>query len=183
MKVGETFTFERSCNPSTGVYTVPVRLTNLALLGVDVIKGDFQNLGRPDIHRYTVQFIASGKAEIQFAHYCIHDFKEGSLVYDDVISFNVESGSATNDEHGGWSDFEELTEEDLKQFEKVMSGYVGATYTPSKVSKKIANGIICRYACIGRLATLGRETFQAIVEIYYPASGEKPTVEIKKVLL
>lgn len=183
MKVGETFTFERYCNPNTGVCTVPVRLTNLALLGVDVIKGDFQKLGEPDIYRYTVQFIAYGKAEIQFAQYCIHDFKEESLIYDDVISFDVESGSATNDEHGGQSDFEELTEEDLKEFEKVMFGYVGATYTPSKVSKKVANGVICRYACIGRLATLGRETFQAIVEIYYPASGEKPTVEIKKVLL
>ena len=183
MKVGETFTFERTCNPSTGVYTVPVRLTNLALLGVDVIKGDFKKLGEPDIHRYTFQLIASGKAELQFAQYCIHNFREERIIYEDVMSFDVESDRETNDILGGWSDYEDVTEDDLKLFEDVMSGYVGATYVPTKVSKKVVDGIICRYVCIGRLATLGRETFPAIVEIYYPASGLKPTVEIKKVLL
>lgn len=68
-----------------------------------------------NVHVIQVQVFTQsrfGKAEIQFAQYCIHDFKKENLIYDDVLSFDVESGSATNDEHGGWSDFEELTEED-----------------------------------------------------------------------
>lgn len=182
MKVGETFTVERDCNPSTGIYSVPVRLSgNVALLGVDVIKPDFQKCGEPDIHRYTFQAIAPGKAEIQFAQYCVH--KVENIIYENVLPFNVEADGVTNNVCGGWSDYEDLTDEDLKKFNEAMKGRVGVTYIPSKVSKQIVNGIKCRYVCIGRLATLGKETFPAIVEIYYPADGSKASVEIKRVLL
>lgn len=182
MKVGETFTIERYSSPSTGVYTLPVRLSNLAILGVDVIKEDFQRCGENEVHRYTLQLIASGKAEIQFAKYCIHDV-EKTIIYEDVISFDVEKDGMENDICGGWTDYDELTDEDLKHFEEAMAGRVGVTYTPLKVSKKVVDGVKCRFVCIGRLATLGRETFPAIVEIYYPASGKKPSVETKRVLL
>lgn len=182
MKVGETFTIERECNPSTGFYSVPVRLSgNVALLGIDVIKPDFQKCGEPNIHRYTFQVIAPGKAEIQFAQYCLH--KVENVIYEDVKSFDVEADGLKNSTCGGWSDYEDLTDEDIKMFNEAMAGHLGVTYTPSKVSKQIVNGIKCRYVCIGRLATLGRETFPAIVEIYYPTDGSKPSVEIKRVLL
>ncbi len=76
---------------------------------------------------------------------------------------------------GGWSPFEEPTDNEMKVFKAALEGVVGAIYTPEKVSKQKVNGYNYRFYCHAELFNHA-QTYQAIVTIFAPISG-RPTIQ------
>lgn len=183
MKVGEIFTTERIVMGGTGYRYAPVRLTGeVALLASEVTSVDPEKCGAPEVQRFIFQFLRPGTAEIQLARFRSFDLDD--VVYEEVLPFHVEP-AGDNDAacHGGWSPFEGLEAEDQEVFEEAMTGFVGVTYTPEKVSKQIVNGTNYRFFCYGKPATEGNHSFPAIVKIY-AAPGAKPQITgIQRVVL
>lgn len=185
MKVGETFTTERIVMGGTGYCYAPVRLTGeVALLSSEVIPMDAGVCGGPKIQRFTFQFLRPGEAAIQLARFRSFDLSDA--IYEEVMPFHVEA--ASDDvvvTPGGWSPFDELTEEDRKVFEEAMKGLVGVEYTPEKVAKQVVNGTNYRFFCYGNPLTAEPGKFPAIVKIYAPlaGTGEPKLVKIERVVL
>ena len=179
MKVGEIFTAERVVNGGTNCYFAPVRLVNVALVGMD--KTPLENMpGAPEVQSFVFCCLQEGDAEIQLARLC------GNLsetCYEEVLPISVEAVGGQDAIVGGWSPFEKPKEEDLKVFEKVQSALKGVDYTPIKVSKQIVNGTNYRFACAGKTVTAKPETFPAIVKAHVSLDGEVTDVKAESVLL
>lgn len=184
MKVGEFFTTERIVTGGTGYRYALVRLVGeVALLGSETVMLEPGKAGGPELQRFTFQFLRPGQAEIQFARFRSFDLSDA--LYEEVMPFHVEQGNNDNlVKPGGWSQFENLTDKESHIFEKAMKELVGANYTPKKVSKQVVNGMNYRFFCYGTLATLGAETFPAIVKIHVASGNDQPQVmDIQRVLL
>ncbi len=81
-----------------------------------------------------------------------------------------------NNHAGGWTPFEAVTAADKKVFDQAMEGFVGAEYTPEKVSKQVVNGTNYRFQCTGKPSVKEPHPFKAIVKIHAPING-KPKIE------
>lgn len=74
---------------------------------------------------------------------------------------------------GGWSNYEELTQEDEKVFgEATTGGIIGVEYTPFVVSRQIVAGMNYRFKCTVRPVTDKPIEYDAIVQIYAPLEGK-----------
>lgn len=183
MKVGEIFTIERIVMGGTGYRYAPVRLTGeVALLDSEVVPTETEKCGAPEIQRFTFQFLRPGNAEIQLARF--RSFELNNVLYEDVLPFHVEPmGGNESVVYGGWSDFAALESEDEDVFKHALDGFVGVSYTPSKVSKQVVNGMNYRFFCYGVTATEIPEKFPAIVKVYVAPGGEAKLVDIQPVKL
>ncbi len=181
MKAGEIFTEKRVVNGGTGYYFAPVRLVNVALVGME--KTAFDNIpGSPAVQTFVFRCMQAGDAEIQLARLCAD---KADVMYEEVLPITVEPTLEANDEVilGGWSPFAEPTDADRQVFEKVQTGLKGVDYTLLKVSRQIVNGTNYRFACTGRLVIAAPDTFPAIIKAQVGTDGELANVRVERVLL
>ncbi|WP_455639074.1 hypothetical protein [Parabacteroides sp.] len=90
MKIGECYITERLAYGGTGYAVAPVLLSEgVALLDLERIELEKDEIGVPTVFRFTFQFLRPGKAEIRFAKYSVSDCRD--IEYEDLISFEVEN--------------------------------------------------------------------------------------------
>lgn len=77
---------------------------------------------------------------------------------------------------GGWSEYTNITDDELQLFTNTTKELIGVTYQPTKLSKQIVSGMNYRFLCTATPLTLNPTSYQAIIQIYRPANGNPPTV-------
>lgn len=180
MKIMETFTTDRVVTSGTGYRYAPVLLTGgVALIGEEVTKLP-DCCGGVENHRYIFQFLKTGQSQIQFVKYRPFDLSDA--IYEDVLTFTVESGESDG-LMGGWSDFTGLTSDDEDVFKQAIGSIKGVDYKAFKVSKQIVNGTNYRFICEGNPVVRDSNIFPAIVKVYQPANGNAVLTGIERVVL
>lgn len=82
---------------------------------------------------------------------------------------------------GGFTSFREISSEEKALFAKALDNFVGVGYTPLAVATQVVNGMNYAFFCNSRIAVPGVESYNSLVIIYKPISGEPILKEIKKV--
>ena len=176
----ETFTTDRVVTSGTGYRYAPVLLTGgVALIGEEVTKLP-DCCGGVENHRYIFQFLKTGQSQIQFVKYRPFDLSDA--IYEDVLTFTVESGESDG-LIGGWSDFTGLTSDDEDVFKQAIGSIKGVDYKAFKVSKQIVNGTNYRFICEGNPVVKDSNIFPAIVKVYQPVNGNAVVTGIERVVL
>lgn len=91
------------------------------------------------------------------------------------MSNNVQINSKTL--IGGWSVYNIPTPEELKIFKEAMKGLLGVKYSPTAVSTQLVEGTNYRFKAIATVILSGL-TYEVIISIYQPLSGEPKLIEI-----
>jgi len=79
---------------------------------------------------------------------------------------------------GGWSEFRDLTEEDLAVFEEAMADLDGVVYEPISVSTQIVAGMNYRFLCNATVVYPDAETVEKYVTVYKDLEGNVEITEI-----
>ncbi len=174
-KVGDIITMTRPGNGGVANRYYPVRLLNVALVGMETKPVGASFPGCPEETTFHLEFLQEGRAEIQFAKFRTFDLSD--MIYEEVLPFEIAPKKEENDDCenalGGWGPMEPLTEEDVKIFNEAMAGLKGATYIPECVSKQVVAGINYRFICLATSITLPPVHYQALVEISFNATSPK----------
>ncbi|PXV65915.1 hypothetical protein CLV62_10688 [Dysgonomonas alginatilytica] len=166
----EVFTIEREYQAGVLEITILVKLENIALLGVTKLPPKL--IGGKGIESYSfmpVQKNAIGA--LQFAKY---NPVSGTILFEEVIPYDICEANSL----GGWSEFNDLTEEDEKAFDLILDGIVGVSYKAKKVSKQVVNGINYRFQAEAKGVYPGAKPYNAVVSAHIAPDGTIDTVAI-----
>lgn len=84
---------------------------------------------------------------------------------------------------GGFTSFREISNEEKALFTKAIENLVGVGYTPLAVATQVVSGMNYAFFCNSRVVVPGAESYNSLVVIYKPITGEPILKEIKRVNL
>jgi predicted secreted protein len=174
-KLGEIFTVERDCTPSTGYRWYLTRLDRgLSLVDFGFRCGEEAKPGAGGKAFFTFQAVKEGAAGLQLTKYRTFDLSAADT--DEELNYTVSKEAAAVSAEafnllGGWTAFAPVDKDSAGVLQEALQGFSGTGYTPLLVAKQLVAGTNYLFVCNARIVYPSAPGYAVVVKVYRPLKG------------
>lgn len=184
-KLGEVFTIERDCAPSTGYRWYLTRLDQ----GLSLVDFGFKYDGevKPGSGGkafFTFQAVKEGSVGVHLTKYRLFDLCSVDAGEELTYTISGEAGAVPVDTLnvlGGWTAFALVDGDSASVLQKALRGRLGVGYTPLLAAKQLVNGTNYLFVCNSRIVYPSARNYAVLVKVYQPLKGESEIREIVQI--
>jgi hypothetical protein len=187
MKVGETITFTREVNGSTGYGVYPVALENLGLVDITTDLPAAPRTGAPRQRHFTFIAVKAGKGKVQFAKF--RPWELPKALYEDVLTVDIDAKTADTAEAaeaapdavnrvGAFTPFAKPDAAALDAFKKAFAHLTGVDYTPLLAASQVVSGTNYIFVANAQIVGINLLPSPVLARVYQSLKGDAEIVNI-----